>query len=488
MNQLDEADVFEFELLPAQKWMLELPPNFTHGHDVAYLQGGMGSGKTLPGAFGCLLLCQELCEKIDMLVGLVCAPSFQMLRDSTIPTYQELLWKFGLYEGEDYTFNRTHMRIIFHCWNDATLLFRSLDNPQSVRSINASFAHIDEAALLKTKQHLLEVLGRVRRGGIPIFRIFITSNPEENRGWMAELFDAPVRISSVKDARTGEELQVCFRKRRASTLENPHIDASYIEMLRQSYDEDKFRVFVLGEDCDLKKGLVVNNFSEHNIRDLQFREELPLHVTCDFNFDPCCWVFVQRVNGEYHAFDELCLEKTDIDEMCRAMIAKFPKEKIKHGIIINGDASAGFNHIGVTVEERAKDERNSLYTKMLNLLRAEYGYQNVKVCTNKGNPAISRRIEAFKAKVCNANGEIGIFFDKRCERTLQCIQNLRYQEGNNKLDIPSAALIAKDKNQKWYSDHAFDAISYMVDYYDPIKIEPHRKAQPIQQPPLYLNF
>jgi hypothetical protein len=143
----------------------------------------------------------------------------------------------------------------------------------------------------------------------------VTSNPEARHGWMAELFDTPFKMTTVKDPRTKEETAVCFRKRRASTIENPHVEYSYIEALRQSMDEDMFRVFVLGEDCNLTRGLVVNNFTENNIRELKHREELPLHVTCDFNFDPCCWVFVQRVNGEFHAFDELCLEKTDVDEM-----------------------------------------------------------------------------------------------------------------------------------------------------------------------------
>lgn len=475
MNDAVE-DAFEFTLLPAQKWMLELPPNFTKGHDVAYLQGGLGSGKTLPGAFGCLLLCQELCEQVDNLTGLVCAPSYAMLRDATLPTYRDLLFKFGLEEGEDYTFHRTHMRITLHCWNDAVLMFRSLDNPQSVRSINASFAHIDEGSLLKTKQHLLEVLGRVRAGGLDVYRIFVTSNPEARRGWMGELFDAPFKMTKVKDPRTGEEIQVCFRKRRASTLENPHISYSYIETLRQSMDEDMFKVFVLGEDCNLTKGLVVNNFSEHNIRNLNFREDLPLHVACDFNFDPCCWVFVQRVNEQYHVFDELCEEKVDVEKMCRYLIAKFPKESIKHGIIINGDASGQFNQFGITIdakakEEFAKDERNSYYAQMLTILRQHYGYDNVMTGLNKGNYSIAHRQEAFKAKVRNANGDISLYIDARCIQTLKCIQNLRFKEGSNQYDMPSPAQIAKDPSQKWFMDHAFDAISCMVYYYDPIKVE-----------------
>jgi PBSX family phage terminase large subunit len=473
--------VFEFTLLPAQKWMLELPDGFTGGHDVAFLQGGYGSGKTLPGAFGCLLLCQELCEIVDGLTGLVCAPSYAMLRDATVPTYQKLLNDFGLEEGVDYTYNRSNVRMTFHCWNDAVLMFKSLDNPQSIRSINASFAHVDEGSLLKTRGHLLEVIGRVRQGNLPVHRIFITSNPEARRGWMAELFDTPFKITSVTDPRNGEKVQVCFRKRRASTIENPHIGYSFIETLRQSMDEDMFRVFVLGEDCNLTRGLVVNNFTENNIRELKHREELPLHVTCDFNFDPCCWVFVQRVNGEFHAFDELCLEKTDVDEMCRALIEKFPKDKIKHGIIINGDASAGFNHVGVTVEDKAKDERNSLYTKMLNTLRKEYGHDNVRVATNKGNPAISRRIESFKAKVCNANGEMYVYLDPRCKQTIKCIQNLRYKEGCNDYDLPSPAQIARDPSQKWFSDHAFDALSCMVDYYEPLKIDVIKKKAFVQK-------
>ena len=74
---------------------------------------------------------------------------------------------------------------------------------------------------------------------------------------------------------------------------------------------------------------------------------------------------------------------------------------------------------------------------------------------------------AFNSKVKSANGDICLFVDKKCEKLLYNIYNLRYIEGSSKIYLPTYQQIKQSKELKFLS-HPFDAASYLVDFYWPI--------------------
>ena len=86
-------------------------------------------------------------------------------------------------------------------------------------------------------------------------------------------------------------------------------------------------------------------------------------------------------------------------------------------IIINGDASG--------------DNRSctSEYTNYVIIKKTllKYGYE-VDIKIKPYNPPIKNRIAAFNAKVKNADGEICLFIDKKCEKLLYNIYNLKYKQ------------------------------------------------------------
>ena len=85
------------------------------------------------------------------------------------------------------------------------------------------------------------------------------------------------------------------------------------------------------------------------------------------------------------------------------------------------------------------------------------------------NPPIKNRIMAFNSKVRSANGEVCLFVDKKCEKLLYNIYNLKYKEGSSKIDIPTYQQIKQSKELKFLS-HPMDAASYLVDFYWPITL------------------
>jgi hypothetical protein len=468
--------VYSFTPLPAQKWLLEPPVGFTEGHDVAYLQGGLGSGKTLPAVLGCLLLAWQLSKKVPGITGLVCAATNTILDRSTIPEFQDVMEKWGLVEKRDYRFNRTKKIMTFNCWSNARIIFASLDKSNSVRSINAGFAMIEEASLLKSKKDFVEVLGRVRQPGLDLYRILVISNPEESPGWMAEQFppSGEIRIDEEKteDEHGNERIgKVLFRKMIAASIDNHHLPPSQIALYRQTMTPEQFAVFVMGQDARITEGLVCPNFGFGNITECRHDPLQATHLFCDFNFDPCCWGIGQRREGSFFMVDELCHERTDIERMCDAFIERFPPERLKGGLIINGDASGENNSLGmIKPKEARKDEKSSYYTYMRHAFQRAYGKGNVRFALRKANTSIHERVMAFNAQVCNADGESHVFIDPSCKRFIQCLKNLRYKEGCNDIDIPTPAQIAKDKTLKWLRDDPFDAISYWVQFYAPLSI------------------
>ena len=76
--------------------------------------------------------------------------------------------------------------------------------------------------------------------------------------------------------------------------------------------------------------------------------------------------------------------------------------------------------------------------------------------------------------VCNSKGERRLFVEKKCKQFLNNIYNLKYKVGTDIVDVPTYAQIKSDNSLK-FMEHPFDAGSYLVEYYFPIKVEKIKK-------------
>ena len=107
--------------------------------------------------------------------------------------------------------------------------------------------------------------------------------------------------------------------------------------MKESFDEEYYRINVLGELGDYSSGLVVKGFGEENKLFLKYNPNLPLHLTCDFNVDPMCWALAHKDKDDVYFFDEIVIENTSTQQCVDEFIRRYPKHKSE--IIINGDAS-----------------------------------------------------------------------------------------------------------------------------------------------------
>ena len=427
-----------YKLLKAQREFLEIPHNYSL--DVAVYQGGYGSGKTFAGS----LLGILLALKFPGIRGLVGAQTYTLVRDTTLQTYFEHLDNFGFTEGKDYDWSSSLQKLTFK--NGSEILFRHFDEPNKLKSLNLGFVEIEEMSDIPYDTFKM-LLGRMRQKVKKswkdfTYRIFGHTNPETCRGWVYKTFK--------------KNKSPNYRLISAPTTQNIYLPKGFCDELKKVYDEQYYNIFVLAQNGEYNNGLVIKDFSDENIKEITYQPEMDLHISCDFNVDPMCWVFAHKTDDKVFYFDEIAMENTTTAKACDEFYRRYPNHKGK--IIVNGDASG---------DNRSCTSEYTNYV-IINKKLLQFGY-DVEIQIKAFNPPIKNRIMAFNSKVRSANGEVCLFVDKKCEKLLYNIYNLKYKEGSSKIDIPTYQQIKQSKELKFLS-HPMDAASYLVDFYWPITL------------------
>jgi PBSX family phage terminase large subunit len=203
----------DIELSSVQMRFLQCEDRFT-----AFI-GGIGSGKTYA---GCV---KDLTHAKPKTLGLVVAPTYPMLRDATLRTFQEIAGDAIVH------FNKSELTMTIR--GGGEILFRSADNPDRLRGPNISWAHIDEGAMCPTDTWEV-VIGRLRADG-KAGECWITTTPN-GRNWLYH------RRADM----------TVFKSR---TRDNPYLAEEFISSLEKSYTGEFARQELDGEFVSLE-GLV----------------------------------------------------------------------------------------------------------------------------------------------------------------------------------------------------------------------------------------
>ncbi len=423
----------KYILLEAQRNFLEIPHDYTL--DVAVYQGGYGSGKTFAGSLLGILL-SLVYPKIRGLVG---AQTFPLVRDTTLATYFEHLENMGFCEDTHFAYHKVDSILSFK--NGSQILFRHLEEPTKLKSLNLGFVQIEEMSDIPESTFKM-LLGRLRQKQYHCwqnfkYRLFGHTNPEQTKGWIYKNF--------VEDPKPNYRLII------APTTQNVYLPKHFVQELKKAYDDEYYKINVLGEFGNYTSGLVVKDFNKENIKKLYYNDDIELHISCDFNVDPMCWVLAHKDENCVYYFDEIVIENTTTAKACEEFITRYPNHKVD--IVINGDASGDY---------RSCTSEMSNYMIIKNTL-ISHGYK-VRFEIRPFNPSIKSRIIAFNSKIKNSKGEIGIYIDKKCKWLLYNINNLRYKEGTSLVDLPTHSQIKNNRSAKFLM-HPFDAASYLVEYY-----------------------
>lgn len=349
----------------------------------------------------------------------------------------------GLVEGRDWKESKAESKLIFS--NGSEVLFRHLEEPDKIKSLNLGFVEIEEMSDIPQATFDM-LLGRLRQapqeewGSKFKYRLFGHTNPESRKGWIYRYF--------VEDKKPN------YRRIIAPTTENSkNLPKGFIESMKDRYDEEYFNRNVLGQDGDYASGLVCKGFNRQDNIDstISIDKTKPLYICCDFNIDPMCWYIAQHYNGNIYYLYELVENYTDT-LTCAKLLAELLKGEgyINHKIIITGDASGN--------NTTANGKSNF---KILNTVLLQEGFSNIDFEVASKNPSINYRYNCWNNKLRDKDGQPHIFIHPQCKYLVYDIENLEIEVGSNKPKKPSTGRLKTDNYAK-YLTHPTDSASYLV--------------------------
>lgn len=197
-------------------------------HMTAFI-AGVGSGKSYSGAYKALHLARP------NTAGMITAPSYNMLRDTVVPT-------FRIVAGSYITSMTRSPPIDATLRNGARIMFRSAHDPELLRGPSISWWWGDEAALYSPAVFPI-MIARLREGGNLGYG-FITTTPK-GRNWIWQTW--------VKSPRKN------YKIFRAATQDNPFLSPEYYEELQLAYSGEFARQELDGDFVTFE-GIIYSEF------------------------------------------------------------------------------------------------------------------------------------------------------------------------------------------------------------------------------------
>ena len=402
----------KYNPLPSQKLFHDSQARFKG------FSGPIGSGKSAA-------LCQEAIRLTYVnpgRTGLIGAPTYPMLRDSTLAALLETLGDNGV----PYDLNKAD-NVLTMKDTGSRILLRAVDEFERLRGTNLAWFGLDE--LTYTREGAwLRLEGRLRdprattRCGFAV--------------WTPKGFDWVYR-KFIENRRTGYEAI------QAKPFENRFLlepTPDFYARLRESYDEHFYRQEVLGDYLNVSGGLVYHAFDNaKNLRVMKVEQALPLVWALDFNVDPMSSVVAQvNRSSEVSVLDEISLRRATTEQACEEFEKRFGLPLA--GVIVYGDASgAAMNTTGYSDYQ---------------VIRNYFGVRRATVSYRvpKANPPVRDRVALMNARLCNARGDVQLFIDPKCKELIADFEQVSYQEQSTQID--------KDKDRR--RTHLSDALGYLI--------------------------
>lgn len=298
-------------LLPKQRLFLES----ALGDKYKFLRysGGVGSGKTIIGCF--TLLHMAVLKRGDYLISRQFMPE---LRSTTYKTFHELCPPELIVEkriADAETIIRTADG------GTSTILFRGLEEPDKLRSLNLNAFYIDEAAQVSETAFML-LQGRLR--GRHWRKGFLTQNPG-GHDWCWRWFVKQDMISN-------DAVKKQFLNIRAPSTENVHLPDGYVDTMLATWSKERIEREVMGSD-DTFEGMVYPEFdrSLNVVKPFRIPDTWTRRIGVDHGYrNPAAWVY-SALDGDgnvyiYHVYYER--EKL-IEDICRENLKFIGSSKIE---------------------------------------------------------------------------------------------------------------------------------------------------------------
>lgn len=282
--------------------------DFLDGTDkrVNVVYGGAGSGKSYAMAQH---LCLKFCHEQDIHI-LVIRKTLPSMKITAYPLMRDMLRSWGV----PFELNRTDLTITR---GDNQILFKSLDDPEKIKSYEANYIWVEEATEI-TYEDFLQLNLRLRRKNIGgTNRSYLTFNPIDQYHWL---------ITKVMDSGKAAVHHSTYK-------DNKYLTPEYIAELEglNEQDENYYRVYTLG-----LPGILKNIIYTNYLVDKDFKNTGDACYGLDFGYNnPTAIVKVTIGEGEAYV-REVLYEKglTNSD-----LISRMAAAGIDHDTPIYADAA-----------------------------------------------------------------------------------------------------------------------------------------------------
>lgn len=247
------------------------------------LYGGAGTGKSH--TLAQFLILNYLVHNIGLYI-LVMRKTNPSLRITAYPLFLGLLNKFGI----QYLVNKAEQTV--YC-NDNVVYFKSLDEPEKIKSLNLNIVWLEEATEF-TYDDFIQVDLRVRRQGIN--KIYMTFNPTSPQHWIyTNFFDAGGALYDKSD-----RIKTHYK-------ENPFLPKGYKQTLlgMKNKDEVYYKIYVLGEFASYQNIVYAENVN-YVVTDFNVDEFNEIIYGLDFGYNnPTCLLKISVKDSRMYIVEEL---------------------------------------------------------------------------------------------------------------------------------------------------------------------------------------
>ena len=272
--------------------------------DYLYLlaHGGRGSGKSKAGAIRAVRYMLAWPGSL----GVVTAPTYDMLHSSTLIVFMETLDQFGFVRDQDYVYNHTREEIVLRPVN-SKVIFRTTEKPERLRGMSIAWFWMDEPreSPLVAFQNLQACM---RQQGYP-HQGWCTTTPVGKRHWTYGMFyrRAAAREGYLAEHGLTERVEGArFVAYPARTRDNPFGGEALYQQMIATYGEDSaaMRQEMNGEFV-LMAGLVYDgwNPARHVLpkKDWPGRPE-KIIAGVDFGFRNPSAIIVEGLDRQYRRY------------------------------------------------------------------------------------------------------------------------------------------------------------------------------------------
>ncbi len=399
---------------------------------VKGFSGPVGSGKTYA------LCCEALrcAAQNPGRTGLLGAPTFPMLRDTTVPTLLDRLAQ----HGTRYRYIKSENVLTLEA-SGSRILLRSLDRYEHLRGTNLAWVGVDELTYCASEAwQRLEA--RVRDPETRHHRMFAVWTPK-GFDWVYRRFISP------KEKLTGYEAVLAAPGENLAVLSK---SPDYYEHLKISYDDLFYRQEVLGQYLNVNAGRVYHAWSEANEdSSLRFVPQAGICWSLDFNVDPMAAVVAQHLNGRINVLAELFLRNSDTIAMCERF-ENLAQPFLQAYLDANGKPLPISVHGDATGQSRSTASRTD-YDLIREYFRARPAFK-LDFDYPRSNPPVRDRVNSVNAMFRNARGEIRMRVHPGCRELITDCYEVSWKQGALNFELDKVT----DKTRT----HVSDALGYLI--------------------------